>query len=353
MSDRKPTPPPPGGMTYREAGVDIAAAEQMLAQARAAVRRTHTPAVLQTLSDFGGLFALGSSYRDPVLVAGTDGVGTKLKIAFALNRHDTIGQDLVAMCVDDIVVQGARPLFFLDYFATGKLQPETGAAVISGIAAACSQVGCALIGGETAELPGFYAEGEYDLAGFAVGVVERAEIIDGSAVQAGDVVLGLASSGLHSNGYSLARKVLLEAARLGLDETLPELGRTLGEELLEPTRLYAADVVALLDADLRPHALSHITGGGWPDNLSRVIPEGLCAVCDSASVPSPAICTLIQRLGQVPQPEMYRTFNMGVGMALIAAPALVNEILSFFAGRQVPAYVMGQIAPGTERFAWA
>jgi phosphoribosylformylglycinamidine cyclo-ligase len=340
-------------MTYREAGVDIAAAENMLAQARAAVRRTHTPAVLQTLSDFGGLFALGSGYRDPVLVAGTDGVGTKLKIAFALNRHDTIGQDLVAMCVDDIVVQGARPLFFLDYFATGKLQPETGAAVISGIAAACSQVGCALIGGETAELPGFYAEGEYDLAGFAVGVVERDEIIDGSAVQAGDVVIGLASSGLHSNGYSLARKVLMEAAGLGLSEEVAELGRTLGEELLEPTRLYAADIMALLEAGLRPQALSHITGGGWPDNLSRVIPAGLCAVCDPASVPPPAVCTLIQRLGQVPQPEMYRTFNMGVGMALIVSPALQEDIVSFLADRKLPAYVMGVIAPGTERFAWA
>jgi phosphoribosylformylglycinamidine cyclo-ligase len=353
MNDTTPSPIPAGGMTYQQAGVDIAAAESMLAQARAAVKRTHTPAVLQTLSDFGGLFALGSSYRDPVLVAGTDGVGTKLKIAFAMNRHDTIGQDLVAMCVDDVVVQGARPLFFLDYFATSQLQPAVGAAVIGGIAAACEQVGCALIGGETAELPGFYAEGEYDLAGFAVGVVERDQIIDGSAVQAGDVVLGLASSGLHSNGYSLARKVLLEVGELSLNQSMPELGQTVGEALLTPTRLYAADLMALLDSGLRPHALSHITGGGWPDNLSRVIPPGLCALCDSGTVPPPPLCTLIQRLGQVPTAEMYRTFNMGMGMALVVAPAQVDAVQAFMADRQLPVYQIGQIVSGDQPFAWA
>jgi phosphoribosylformylglycinamidine cyclo-ligase len=338
--------------TYQSAGVNIAAAEAMLADVKDAVRRTHTPGVLQTLSDFGGLYAL-TGYREPVLVSGTDGVGTKLKIAFALDRHDTIGQDLVAMCVDDIVVQGARPLFFLDYFATGKLQPETGAAVIKGIAAACEKAGCALIGGETAELPGFYAAGEYDLAGFAVGAVERSEIIDGSAVQAGDLILGLRSSGLHSNGYSLARKVLLEHAALDVNQHVAELGRPLGEELLEPTRLYCADLVAMLDEGLRPHGMSHITGGGWPDNIARVIPDGLCAVCERAAVPVPPICTLIQRLGGVAPDEMYHTFNMGVGMALIVEAAAAELFIQFLSERGVPVSVMGAIEAGSCRFRYA
>ncbi|MEN6643352.1 MAG: phosphoribosylformylglycinamidine cyclo-ligase [Armatimonadia bacterium] len=336
-------------MTYRGAGVNIDAAESMLKDVKQAVRATHNANVLQTLSDFGGLYALGK-YEDPVLVSGTDGVGTKLKIAFAMDRHDTIGQDLVAMCVDDIVVQGARPLFFLDYFGTGKLSPETGAAVIKGIAAACSKVGCALIGGETAELPGFYADGEYDLAGFAVGAVERKNIIDGSAISEGDVVLGLASSGLHSNGYSLARKVLLEAAGLPITERVEELGRTVGEELLEPTRLYAHDLVAMLDAGLRPHGMAHITGGGWPDNINRVIPDGLCAVCEAQSVPAPPVFGLIQRLGNVEPQEMYRTFNMGVGMAVIVAAAEADEFVAFLKARDIPTYRMGHIETGESKF---
>ncbi|MCE5241061.1 phosphoribosylformylglycinamidine cyclo-ligase [bacterium] len=335
--------------TYKSAGVDIAAAEAMLADVKDAVRRTHTAGVLQTLSDFGGLYAL-TGYREPVLVSGTDGVGTKLKIAFALDRHDTIGQDLVAMCVDDIVVQGARPLFFLDYFATGKLKPETGSAVIKGIAAACQQAQCALIGGETAELPGFYAEGEYDLAGFAVGAVEKSEIIDGSAVAEGDVILGLGSSGLHSNGFSLARKVLLEDAGLHLDESLPELPQTLGEALLEPTRLYCADLVAMLDEGLRPHGMAHITGGGWPDNISRVIPEGLCAVCDPAAVPVPPVCALIQRLGGVARDEMYKTFNMGIGMIVIVAAEALELFVQFLSERGLPVMQMGHIERGATKF---
>jgi len=338
--------------TYKSAGVDIAAAEAMLADVKDAVRRTHTAGVLQTLADFGGLYAL-TGYREPVLVSGTDGVGTKLKIAFALDRHDTIGQDLVAMCVDDIVVQGARPLFFLDYFATGKLKPETGSAVIKGIAAACEQAQCALIGGETAELPGFYAEGEYDLAGFAVGAVERSEIIDGSAVAEGDVILGLGSSGLHSNGFSLARKVLLEDAGLRLDESLPELSQTLGEALLEPTRIYCADLVAMLDEGLHPHGMAHITGGGWPDNISRVIPEGLCAVCDPAAVPVPPICALIQRLGGVAAEEMYKTFNMGVGMVVIVAAEALELFVQFLSERGLPVMQMGHIEAGARKFRFA
>ncbi|MEI6503841.1 MAG: phosphoribosylformylglycinamidine cyclo-ligase [Armatimonadota bacterium] len=341
-----PETTPPTHMTYAAAGVDIDAADRMLAEVKQAVHATHNEAVLKTLSDFGGLYALGRDYTDPVLVSGTDGVGTKLKLAFALDKHDTIGQDLVAMCADDIVVQGARPLFFLDYFATGKLKPETGAAVIRGIAAACATVGCALIGGESAELPGFYAEGEYDLAGFAVGVVERAEIIDGSQVREGDHIIGLASSGLHSNGYSLARKVLLEAAALPLDQRVAELGRTLGEELLEPTRLYAHHLSAMFAAGLKPHGLSHITGGGWTGNINRIIPEGLCAVCEMSAIPVLPIFSLIQKLGNVTEDEMYRAFNMGIGMVLVAPEELAESCLSFLSDRDVPAYRMGVVERG-------
>jgi len=363
--------------TYKSAGVDIEAAEAMLANVKDAVRRTHTAGVLQTLSDFGGLYAL-TGYREPVLVSGTDGVGTKLKIAFALDQHDTIGQDLVAMCVDDIVVQGARPLFFLDYFATGKLRPETGAAVIKGIAAACEMAQCALIGGETAELPGFYGEGEYDLAGFAVGAVEKSEIIDGSAVAEGDVILGLGSSGLHSNGYSLARKVLLEGPwasegpnsrsvggypapgpetgdtaagiRPLLDRYVPELGRSVGEALLEPTRIYCADLVAMLDEGLRPHGMAHITGGGWPGNIARVVPDGLCAVCDQDAVLVPPICELIQRAGGVARAEMYRTFNMGIGMVVVVATEELELFVQFLSERGLPVMPMGHVEAGTCRF---
>lgn len=338
--------------TYKSAGVNIEAAEAMLAEARGAVRRTHNAHVLRTLSDFGGLYAL-TGYREPVLVSGTDGVGTKLKIAFALDKHDTIGQDLVAMCVDDIVVQGARPLFFLDYFATGQLKPETGAAVIKGVAAACELAGCALIGGETAELPGFYAAGEYDLAGFAVGAVEKSEIIDGSAVQDGDAILGLGSSGLHSNGYSLARKVLLEMAGMGLAQHVAALGRTLGEELLEPTRVYCADLVAMLDAGLRPHGMAHITGGGWPDNISRVIPPGLCAVCDRVAVPPAPIFDLIATRGGVAAEEMYRTFNMGVGMIVVVGADEVARFAGFLSARGLPVHEMGHIEAGECRFRYA
>jgi phosphoribosylformylglycinamidine cyclo-ligase len=335
-------------MTYRAAGVDIAAAESMLAEVKQAVKATHNSSVLKTLADFGGLYALGQ-YRDPVLVSGTDGVGTKLKIAFALDKHDTIGQDLVAMCVDDIVVQGARPLFFLDYFATGKLSPATGAEVIKGIAAACSTVGCALIGGETAELPGFYAEGEYDLAGFAVGVVERDDIIDGSNIREGDLILGLASSGLHSNGYSLARKVLLEMAELPLDQHREELGCTVGEELLKPTRLYAHDLVAMFNAGLRPHGITHITGGGWTGNINRVIPDGLCAACEKAAIPVPPVFDLIRKLGNIAEDEMYRAFNMGLGMALVAPAETAETFSHFLSARGVPTFLMGYVERGPEK----
>jgi phosphoribosylformylglycinamidine cyclo-ligase len=308
-------------VTYKQAGVDIDASERAVELMKKAVRSTHGPAVVQGLSDFGGMIGLGDEYEDPVLVAGTDSVGTKLKIAFALDRHDTVGQDCVAMCVDDIACQGATPLLFLDYIGIGKLVPQTVAEVVAGVAEGCKLAGCALVGGETAELPGFYQEGEYDLVGFAVGVAERDRIIDGSAVAAGDVVVGLPSSGLHSNGYSLVRYLLLEQEGLALDREVPELGRTLGEELLEPTRIYAGSLARLFREGPLPHALAHITGGGIAGNLARCVPEGLTAYVETDRFQRPPIFDLIQRLGNVEEQEMRRAFNLGLGMVLIVAEA--------------------------------
>jgi phosphoribosylformylglycinamidine cyclo-ligase len=305
--------------TYKDAGVDIDAGERAVEWMKQAVRATHGPAVVQALSDFGGMIGLGAQYDDPVLVAGTDSVGTKLKIAFALDRHDTIGHDCVAMCVDDIACQGAAPLFFLDYVGIGKLIPETVAEIVKGVAEGCKLADCALLGGETAELPGFYAEGEYDLVGFAVGVVERDRIIDGSAVGAGDVLVGLPSSGLHSNGYSLVRYVLLEQEGMALDTEVPDLGRTLGQELLEPTRIYAGSLAHLFREGPLPRALAHVTGGGIPGNLARCIPEGLSAYVETDEFARPPIFDLIQRLGNVEEEEMRRTFNLGLGMVLVLA----------------------------------
>jgi len=329
--------------TYKDAGVDIEAGERAVELMSKAVRATHNENVLAGLADFGGMFALGADWRDPVLVSGTDSVGTKLKIAFALDKHNTIGQDCVAMCVDDIVCQGARPLFFLDYLGVGKLKPLIAAEVVRGVAEACQLAGCALIGGETAELPGFYQEGEYDLVGFATGVVERDEIIDGSTVTAGDVLIGLASSGLHSNGYSLARKVLLEVAELPLAKHIPELGRTLGEELLEPTRIYAQDLVSLQEAGLRPHALVHVTGGGIAGNLARVIPDNLTARVDTSPLPPQPIFDLIQELGNVPADDMWRTFNMGVGMIAIVSTDEADATISHLSEHGHTAQAIGEV----------
>ncbi len=334
--------------TYKDAGVDIEAGQRAVELMSEAVRATYNGNVLTGLADFGGMFALGRDWRDPVLVAGTDSVGTKLKIAFALDRHDTIGQDCVAMCVDDIVCQGARPLFFLDYLGVGKLKPHVAAEVVRGVAEACQVAGCALIGGEIAELPGFYQEGEYDLVGFATGVVERDEIIDGSAVVAGDAVIGLASSGLHSNGYSLARKILLEVAELPLEKHIPELGRTLGEELLEPTRIYAHGLVSLFDASIRPHALVHVTGGGIAGNLARVIPDNLTAKVDSSPLPPQSIFELIQELGNVPTDDMWRTFNMGVGMIVIVSADEADATVSHLSEREHTAQVIGEVQAASD-----
>ncbi len=334
-----------GAEAYRKAGVDLEAAERAVELMKRAVVETHGEEVLSELSEFAGLFAL-RGFREPVLISATDGVGTKLKIAFAMDKHDTVGQDLVAMCVDDIVCHGARPLFFLDYLACGKLEPEKVAEIVGGIARACKMAGCALIGGETAELPGFYAPGEYDLAGFAVGAAERGEIITGREVKAGDVVMGLASSGLHSNGYSLARKVLLEQGGMKLDQRVEELGRTVGEELLEPTRIYAPSLVALFEAGLRPAAIAHVTGGGIAGNLSRVIPDGLCARISRAAIPGGAIFELIARLGGVSDEEMLRVFNMGVGMVLVADRERAQRMAEILRARGEKVLWLGEIAEG-------
>ena len=329
--------------TYKESGVDIEAQDKAASMFSDAVRDTYTDAVISGLSDFGGMFALGRGYDDPVLVAGTDSVGTKLMVAFAMDKHDTIGQDAVAMCVDDIICQGARPLLFLDYLGSAVRDPEQTSAIVSGVARACRHCGCVLLGGEMAELPGLYKDRDYDLVGFAVGVVERAEIIDGSQVAEGDIVLGFASDGLHSNGYSLARKVLLEAAGLKLDQRIDELGCTLGEEMLRPTHLYAPAVVSALDAGERPHALAHITGGGLPDNVARCMPKGLCAVLERDSFPRPPIFDLIQTHGVVEDAEMYRTFNMGIGMIAVVDPAKAGALRAALEAAGEAIYEIGHV----------
>ena len=332
--------------TYRDAGVDIDEGDRLVDLIKPLARPTLRPEVLAGIGGFGGLFALDTKkYRNPVLVSGTDGVGTKLKLAFQTGRHDTVGIDLVAMSVNDVAVTGAEPLFFLDYFATGKLRAEEAAQVVKGIAEGCRQAGCALIGGETAELPGFYADGEYDLAGFAVGVVERDRILDGRGVRPGDALLGVASTGLHSNGYSLARKVLLE--RHALSDRAPELaGRTIGEALLEPTRIYAKDILALLE-EIPVRAIAHITGGGLPGNAARNLPDGTRAVIRAGTWPVPAIFGLIEREGAVPPDEMFRTFNMGLGLVIALPAASAEAARAVLAGRGLPSWVVGTVEPGS------
>ncbi|GAW32786.1 phosphoribosylformylglycinamidine cyclo-ligase [Carboxydocella sp. JDF658] len=334
------------GLTYKEAGVDIDAGNRAVELIKEKVRKTMRPEVLTDIGGFGGLFALDiSKYRQPVLVSGTDGVGTKLRVAMLMDKHDTIGIDCVAMCVNDILVQGAEPLFFLDYLAVGKLDPEQVAAIVGGIAEGCREAGCALIGGETAEMPGFYPPGEYDVAGFAVGVVDKEKILDGSRVREGMTVLGLASHGLHSNGYSLARKVLLERAGLNLDLYLPELGCTVGEELLKPTRIYVRSLLPLVQEG-RIAALAHITGGGLLENIPRVLPPGLGVELTAGSWPIPPIFDLIEKLGHIAKEEMARTFNLGIGMVAIVAaeeaPAIADRLTA--AGEKV--YTIGRVVAG-------
>lgn len=307
------------GDAYRQAGVDIEAGEALVDRIRPLADGTRRPGVLGSLGGFGGLFALQGRYREPVLVSGTDGCGTKLLVAQQLGRHRTVGIDLVAMCVNDIAVSGAEPLFFLDYFATGCLDVDAAADVVEGIAAGCTDAGCALLGGETAEMPGMYAPGHYDLAGFAVGVVERSELLDGSAVRPGDALLGLSSSGLHSNGYSLVRRVLVDPQDRDLDADPGGLGASLGEVLLEPTRIYVRALRTAID-EHGARAAAHITGGGLPGNVPRMLPEGCGAQLDRGSWPVPPIFHLLARDGGLAEDDMLKTFNMGLGM-VIAVPA--------------------------------
>ena len=312
----------PTPLTYRDAGVDIDAGNEVVERIKPLVKRTLRPEVMGGLGGFGALFNLTGKYREPVLVSGTDGVGTKLKLAQQLDRHDTIGIDLVGMCVNDVLVQGAEPLFFLDYFATGKLHVDTAVAVVGGIAAGCELAGCALIGGETAEMPDMYPPGEYDLAGFTVGAVEKSMLLDGAKVRAGDVLLGIASSGPHSNGYSLVRRIYDRAGRpAGLDMG----GVTLVDALMAPTTIYVKPILELLGRhDL--HAMAHITGGGLTENIIRVIPDGLGLDIEASAIVLPPVFEWLQREGAVPNPEMWRTFNCGVGFVLVLAPGDVAAV---------------------------
>ncbi len=337
--------------TYKDAGVDIDAGNTFVKMIKPLVKATSRPEVLADIGGFGGLFSLNTGkYKNPVLVSGTDGVGTKLKLAFMADRHDTVGIDLVAMCVNDIIVQGAEPLFFLDYLATGKLDPEKGAAIVKGIAEGCMQAGCALIGGETAEMPGFYADGEYDMAGFTVGVVERENLIDGSSITVGNRLIGLASSGLHSNGYSLARKVIFDRMGLGLNDQLPGLGRSVADELLTPTRIYVKSILNLL-RDFQINGIAHITGGGLLENVPRVLPNGCKAVIGKDSWQVPPLFRLLQDGGNIDDDELLRTFNCGIGMVLAVPEKDADEVLIRLSGLNEQAVVIGEVAkcePGKE-----
>jgi phosphoribosylformylglycinamidine cyclo-ligase len=335
------------GLTYAEAGVSIEAGEALVRRIGPIAKQTKTAGVLAGVGGFSALYDLKSSgYRDPILVSSTDGVGTKLKIAFLTGVHDTVGIDLVAMGVNDILTQGAAPLFFLDYFVCGKLDVKIAAAVVRGIAAGCRDAGCALIGGETAEHPGDFADGEYDLAGFVVGVLERRKIIDPNKIIAGDVLIGLPSSGLHSNGYSLARKVLLERSGFRIDQRIPELGRTLGEELLEPTCIYAK-IVAMLFDKFPIKGAAHITGGGIAGNLPRVLPSGRRAMIERQSWPVPTVFRMIQKIGAIAQDEMDRTFNNGLGMILVVGKKHTDRVLQAVSQLGERCYVIGEIRKGT------
>lgn len=327
-------------LSYKDAGVDIHAGNELVERIKADVKRTRRPEVMGGLGGFGALCALPTKYKEPILVSGTDGVGTKLRLAIDLSKHNTIGQDLVAMCVNDLVVQGAEPLFFLDYYATGKLDVDVAASVVKGIADGCEISGCALVGGETAEMPGMYHEGDYDLAGFCVGVVEKSDIIDGSAVKAGDVLIALASSGPHSNGYSLIRKVL-EVSKTDAATELLE-GKRLSEHLLAPTKIYVKSVLKLVE-EVDVHAIAHLTGGGFWENIPRVLPESAKAVIDESSWQWPAVFKWLQEKGNISRYEMYRTFNCGVGMVIALSGTDAEKALKILEDAGENAWIIGKI----------
>lgn len=332
---------------YKQAGVDIEAGYEAVERIKKHVQRTVRPGVMGALGGFGGMFDLSSlGLKEPVLVSGTDGVGTKLMLAFLMDRHDTIGIDAVAMCVNDIVVQGAEPLYFLDYIACGKAEPEKIEAIVKGIADGCEQAGCALVGGETAEMPGMYSPEEYDLAGFAVGACEKSNIVTGKHIKEGDVLIGLASSGIHSNGYSLVRKVFFEQAGWELDRYVEEFGCTLGEELLKPTRIYVKSVLsALKQFELK--GLAHITGGGFIENIPRMLPEGLGAEIEEGSWEIPQVFKTLESLGEIERQDMYNIFNMGIGMVAAVNPAIAQDVLRLFNEKGEKAAVIGTVT-GTE-----
>lgn len=336
-------------MDYRQAGVDIDAGNSVVKRIRSLARQTFTPGVLSEIGSFGGLFDLAAAgVSDPVLVASADGVGTKLRLAFMTGEHRSIGRDLVNHCVDDILVQGAVPLFFLDYLATGKLEPDVAVQIVEGLAEACRENGCALLGGETAEMPGFYAPGEYDVAGFIVGVVSRDRLIDGKTIAPGDILVGLPSSGLHTNGYSLARRIAFETAGLAHDSRIPELGASIGEALLVPHRSYLPAIRPLLPQRMIK-GMAHITGGGITDNLPRILPDGMHAEIDRSAWQVPGIFRWLQRTGQVPDEDMLRTFNMGIGLIVACAPADRDRILDGLrAAGETGAAVIGRIGAGGE-----
>ena len=316
-------------ITYKDAGVDLGRGNEFVRAIKPIVKSTFRPEVLTDIGGFAGLFSLTKGkYKEPVLVSGTDGVGTKLKVAFEMQKHDTIGIDLVAMCVNDIAVTGAEPLFFLDYFATGRLDPDNAKEVIKGIAEGCRQAGCALIGGETAEMPGFYKDNEYDIAGFAVGIVEKNEIINGKNIRPGDLIVGFSSSGLHSNGYSLARRVVLDIAGLKMSDRVKGLKRSIGEELLSPTKIYVKSILSL-KANFKIKGIAHITGGGFTENIPRILPQGCQAIIKEGSWKVPYIFDLIRERGEIDTDEMFRDFNMGIGLVLIIAkedgPAFIKQ----------------------------
>lgn len=336
-------------LTYKDSGVDKEAGYKEVSMIKQFIKSTYIEGVVSDIGGFGGLFALNTSeYNEPILVSGTDGVGTKLKIAFMMDKHNTIGEDCVAMCINDVLCQGAKPLFFLDYIATGKLIPEKMASIVEGVANGCVKAGCALIGGETAEMPGFYADGEYDIAGFGVGVVDRKDIIDGSKIQEGDVLIGLSSSGIHSNGYSLVRKVFFEKEKISLDKYFSEFQSTLGEELLKPTRIYTNLMYDLIKK-FNIKGISHITGGGFYENIPRMLPEGLTAVVNIEAIETPYIFSLIEQCGKIERDEMYSTFNMGIGMVFAVDSTEADSVMNFLKEKGEKGVFLGEIQRKEEK----
>ncbi|MBQ3553529.1 MAG: phosphoribosylformylglycinamidine cyclo-ligase [Clostridia bacterium] len=335
---------------YKAAGVDVEAGYKSVSLMKEHVKKTFTDGVLSNIGGFGGLFQIGTDMKEPVLVSGTDGVGTKLRVAFLMDKHDTVGQDCVAMCVNDIACSGAKPLFFLDYLAVGKNVPEKIADIVSGVANGCVKAGAALIGGETAEMPGFYEIDEYDMAGFAVGIVDKDKIIDGAKTKVGDVLVGIASSGIHSNGYSLVRKVFnldAENAKETLAQVIPELGLPLGEELLKPTKIYVRPLLGAIEKfDI--HAVSHITGGGFIENIPRMLPEGMSAKIHMGTWNIPPIFALMQEKADLSERDMYNTFNMGIGLVLAVSAEEAKDIVSYFNSVGEQAYIIGEVVSGDD-----